>query len=105
MPQSERLAAEYAAFVKQFGYEPAVLTTSMEEVLRRIAMVSRSEAERRKRQSEFEGFVASMGPDALEGIKSLDPSGYAAFLDEVLTAPSIQRTTTDSVYCGEFPTG
>lgn len=105
MPQSERLAAEYTAFVKQFGYEPAKLATSIDDVRCRIATASGSEVDREKRQSEFDDFIASLGPAAQKGVESLDPSGYAAFLDDVLAVQGIQRTTTDSVYCGEFPTG
>ncbi|GGN43906.1 hypothetical protein FHR83_008039 [Actinoplanes campanulatus] len=106
MPQSERLAAEYAVFVGQFGYRPATLANSVDDVRRRIEMLARSPAERQKRESELDEWIATTDQDALTGVEAeADPSGYGHFLDDVLNSPSIRRTTTDSVYCGEFPTG
>ena len=102
MPQSDRLATEYTAFIKQFGYEPAELATSTDEVRRRIAANARTEAERQQRESEFEQFISSLGPAALDGEEMLDPSGYGSFLDDVLASECIATTTTESVYCGEF---
>jgi len=105
MTQSKRLAKEYEQFVKQFGYEPATFATSLEEVRNRIHSAPLSEKDRERRSLEWEMFLSGCGSKATsqENMK-LDPSGYGKFLDDVVTTSSINRVTTDIVYCGEFPT-
>jgi len=104
MPQNKLIEQDYKAFVKQFGYEPARLTTSIDELHARVNALP--ESQREKARAELQSLLDQFDPDVLhKAEQTLDPSGYGEFLAEVLATPSIQKVTTKTVFCGEFPTG